>query len=141
MNEKEAIGKVLSKINTMSNEKIVEADKKREKYYTAEDFSKLFKLLFKRNTPISSNLGDDWTYFWAKKPKGCAGCKFYSDKCIWGFKTISDGKKIRPQKGTCCMPFKIRGYKNTDDQIKRHIESVVAHANNLLDSNKDLFGD
>ena len=136
---KESIGKVLTKLQQMFNQNLVDAEKKRTEFYTTENFTKLFKIMYRQDKPIPSRVRGSWVYFWARKPKSCTGCKLYDQKCLWGFETYTDGKKVRPQKGTCCVPFKVRGYTVTEEEVERHIESIIAHVNDFIDTNKSLF--
>ena len=138
---KGSIGKVLGKLHSMLDTKLVEEDKKREKLYSTENFAKLFKIMQRGNSPVSSDIGDAWTYFYARKPKTCKRClMLFGAHCHWGFRTSIQGIKISPKdKKGACMPFKIRGYKLTNEQIKKHKENISAHVNDLLDSFEELF--
>jgi hypothetical protein len=136
---KEAIGAVLSKLHKMMDQKLVEEDQKKKKLYSAESFAKVFKVMHRQDKPTWSRATEPWIYFWARKPKSCTGCKMYNDACHWGFETVQDGKKIRPKSGTCCIPFKIRGYKLTDEEVELHRNSLIAHVHDLMDQFEELI--
>lgn len=131
--DKRVIGKVLTAMQKIKDRKIIEKNKSRENEHELSDYMRLFKYMDRGDYAIVSRIEDSHICFYAKRPKSCKRCLMFDDSCCWGFETFLDDKTVRPKKRSCCVPFKIRGYTLTEEQIEKHVESIIAHAHDMLD--------
>ena len=118
-----------------SDAKLIAKNKQREEKIDPEDYAKLFKLMFRQQSGIISRVGDSHICFYARKPKACKRCLLlFGAHCHWGLRTSIQGTKISPKdKKGVCLPFKMRGYTLTEEQIEKHIESLSALVNDDID--------